>query len=224
MLYVRWVLANGWSEAVGLGGTALVAGTLALAAPDPSSTLLTVLGAVAVVAAGAGLEGALVGYAQARVLEHRLPGLRRRAWIAATAQGAGAAWALGMIPSTLMALMADPGARGGESPAMFEGASQYFMAAAMGLVLGPILGAPQWWELRRHVRRAGWWVPANAAAWAVGMPLVFLGAGAAFEASMPLLAVAFAVGSLALAGLAVGAIHGLVLVALLRDDRPPTGR
>lgn len=218
-LYARWVAANGWSEAIGLGGTAVVAGGLALVAPEPASVVLTLLGAGAVVAAGASLEGVLVGYAQARVLSRPLPRLRRRRWIAATALGAGIAWALGMIPSTLMALLGGPEASGGEPPPLFEGASQYVLAAAMGLVLGPILGTPQWWVLRQHVPRAGWWVPANAAAWAVGMPIVFLGAGTAFEAGSMLTTVVLAAGALVLTGLAVGAVHGAVLVALLRGDR-----
>jgi hypothetical protein len=48
----------------------------------------------------------------------------------------------------------------------------YLLAAAMGLVLGPVLGVPQWWVLRRHVAHAWWWIPANAAAWALGMPVI----------------------------------------------------
>jgi hypothetical protein len=41
----------------------------------------------------------------------------------------------------------------------------YALAAGMGLILGTILGVPQWLALRRHVPKAGWWVPANALAW-----------------------------------------------------------
>ena len=42
--------------------------------------------------------------------------------------------------------------------------------------IGPILGTPQMFVLRRYARPAGRWVLANALAWAVGMPVVFLGA------------------------------------------------
>jgi len=42
----------------------------------------------------------------------------------------------------------------------------------MGAVLGMILGAPQWRVLRRYASGASLWVWANAAAWAVGMPVV----------------------------------------------------
>jgi hypothetical protein len=39
--------------------------------------------------------------------------------------------------------------------------------AAYGL-LGLLLGVPQWMILRRHVRRAAWWLMANSAGWALG--------------------------------------------------------
>jgi hypothetical protein len=41
-----------------------------------------------------------------------------------------------------------------------------------GLLLS--IGTAQWLVLRRHVRRAGWWIAATAAAWTAGLA-VFLG-------------------------------------------------
>jgi hypothetical protein len=92
------------------------------------------------------------------------------------------------------------------------------MAAGMGLILGAILGVPQWRVLRRHLSGSGWWVPANAVAWAVAMPLIFLAAGMPLpqDALAPLLAVVAAI--IAGAGAIAGAIHGIVLVRLLRAD------
>lgn len=37
----------------------------------------------------------------------------------------------------------------------------YALAAGMGLVLGSILGVPQWLALRRRLSKAGWWILAN---------------------------------------------------------------
>jgi hypothetical protein len=84
------------------------------------------------------------------------------------------------------------------------------------MILGAILAIPQWRVLRRHVRGAGWWLPANALAWAVAMPLIFVAAGLPLPDGgiLPLLAVAMAV--IAGAGALVGAIHGAVLVRLTR--------
>jgi hypothetical protein len=100
--YRRWIVANGWSEALGLGTTLLVGRAAApwLAASRPAGELLS---GVAAVVLGTLLEGTVVGAAQARVVGDALPGLRRRGWVCATMLGAGAAWLLGMVPSTVMA-------------------------------------------------------------------------------------------------------------------------
>jgi hypothetical protein len=170
------------------------------------TALLAVLG-------GMLFEGALVGYAQARALRTWDAAFRSGPWIIATAIGAGVAWLLGMIPSTAMAL-AGPSVAG-EPPAWLEGPMQYVLAAGMGLVLGPILGMPQMLVLRRYAARAGLWVLANALAWAVGMPVVFLGAGAVPNETSAAVAITIVALTCFGAGILVGAVHGLFLIGLL---------
>jgi hypothetical protein len=74
-LYRRWIVANGWSEAVGLGTTFLVGRAAApwLADSGPAGVLLS---AVAAVVLGTLLEGTVVGAAQARVVRDALPDVR----------------------------------------------------------------------------------------------------------------------------------------------------
>jgi hypothetical protein len=164
-LYRRWIVANGWSEAVGLGTTFLVGRAAApwLADSRPAGVLLS---AVAAVVLGTLLEGTVVGAAQARIVRDALPGLRWLGWVYATMLGAGAAWLLGMVPSTVMAFASADraGTPLAEPPALV----QYGLAALLGFVAGPVLGSAQWLVLRRHRRRAGLWLWANACAWAVG--------------------------------------------------------
>jgi hypothetical protein len=206
-LWVRWVGANTLGETIGLGFTALVA--VAVAGAGDTGRLSLVAAVAALVAAGA-VEGVAVGYAQWRVLRDPLAALRARSWVLATVIGAVVAWTLGMVPSTLAAGTGE----GGVPP--FSDAVQYLLAALMGLVLGPVLGVPQWRVLRRFVPRAGQWVLANAVAWAAGMPVIFLAAGSV-PAGAPLWLLAAAVlGACAAAGAVVGAVHGVWLVWLLR--------
>ena len=40
--------------------------------------------------------------------------------------------------------------------------------AVVGGLLGTVIGVCQWFELRRHVAKAGWWVLANLGGWAIG--------------------------------------------------------
>lgn len=214
--YGRWVLANGWSEAVGLG-TTFGLGTLIGPQLDRIAGLAAALiAAVVAVLLGTLLEGVLVGYAQESVLRRRLPRLRRHRWVVATAVGAGMAWLLGMIPSTIMTLQAPEaaGAPAAEPPALLRCA----LAVLLGAVAGPVLGVVQWTVLRRHVRHAGRWLWANVAAWAAGMPLVFLGMEfVPWDGSRPTVFVTLYL-VCGVVGLVVGAIHGRVLVRLVTDE------
>lgn len=212
--YRRWVFANGWSELLGLGTTALLGWLATRVLTGSPSPGLVLLGAVLMVAKGTLIEGAVVGLAQGREVRRVIPDFPVRAWVLATALGAGVAWALGMVPSTAMAL-SQPATTDAPPPDEPPLAVILLLAAGMGLVLGPLLGLPQWRVLRRFVPRAGWWVAANAAAWAGGMAVIFAGIQLIpGGATWPVVAAAVGVTCL-LAGLSVGAVHGLVMGRLL---------
>ena len=209
-LWFKWILANAVGETVGLGGTLLIGGLLLL---NVQKTMVVPAAALAVLA-GTFIEGIVVGTAQWLVLRRPFESMRWRVWVLATAIGAFVAWTLGMIPSTFIFTGADTA---GAAPAQMSDLMVYALAAAMGLVLGSILGVPQWLVLRRHLPKAGWWVLANALAWMVGMVVVFVGTnfippeGISISVALMLLLFLFA------AGATVGAVHGLVLIWLLRS-------
>lgn len=219
-IYRRWIVANGFAEAVGLGSTFLLGHLIAPSLGDDLGPGAVVAGAAAAVLLGVLLEGVVVGWAQARVLRLALAQVQGKKWILATALGAGAAWALGMIPSTVMSLLGsstpDAGAAGAAEPGR---AVQYGMAVLLGAVTGPILGFAQMRVLRRHVARAWRWLPANAAAWAAGMLVIFVGMDLLpwTEGGWPLRAGLVLVTGIA--GIAVGAIHGRVLLTFVREVR-----
>lgn len=216
-LWLRWVLANALGEAVGLGGTALV-GTVAVlyVGKDAGVFAALVLAALAVLA-GTLIEGTVVGSAQWLVLKEPLPRMRWRTWVLATGTGAFVAWTLGMVPSTLLSLGADSG--GGRPSAEPSEAAVLGLAFLMGLVLGPVLGLAQWLALRRFVRRAALWMPANALAWACGMVAIFAGIDFALGGGFSSGTVPILILTLACSGAIVGAVHGLALVWLLRPAR-----
>lgn len=208
----RWIAANALAELIGLGAVAL-AGFLVSQRMGEPSTAAQAAGLVALFVALGAFEGAVVGVAQRRVLRARLPALK--GWVGATVAGAMAAWAIGMLPGTLIGLNQSTTDAPQAEPSL---AVVLLLATGLGAVAGPLLAAFQWLSLRRSLsRRAGWWLPANAAAWALGMPLIFLGAQASDLTSDPFL-LAAAVGlSLFVAGAVVGAVHGRFLLWLLGD-------
>jgi hypothetical protein len=209
-------VANAIGELIGLGGAAALAIAVISTINDTETTTGTIIASVVMITGGV-FEGVIVGLAQWRVLHYRLPLLSERSWVAATAAGAFVAWVIGMIPSTLMSLRSE--ATSSSPPPEISEAVIYLLAAAMGLVLGPILALMQWVVLRRHVRRTGLWIVANAVAWALAMPVIFIGAGAIGEQGVSLGTVAIALSIITLAGGIVGAVHGLALLQLLNRPR-----
>lgn len=213
-LWFQWILANTVAETIGLGGTFLL-GVFLLA--NAQKTVGVVLAAALGVLAGTFIEGTVVGTMQWLVLRRPLKSMRWRAWALATALGAFVAWTLAMIPSTFLFTGADTA---GAASAQMSDLMIYTLAAAMGFVLGTILGVPQWLVLRRYVPKAGWWVLANALAWMVGMVVVFVGTsfippeGVSLSVALILLLFVVATGAI------VGAIHGLALIWLLHLRRP----
>lgn len=213
-IWRQWIAANAVSETIGLGGTLLI-GILLLA--NAEHTIGTVLAAVLAVVAGTLIEGLCVGTAQWLVLRRPLRTLQWHTWAMATATGAGIAWTLGMVPSTFMMNGSSSGP--GEPSAMSD-LMVYALAAVMGLVLGAILGLPQWLALRHYVLHAGWWVPANALAWMLGMVVIFIGTSfipaSGFIWQIAALLLLFVVA----AGAVVGAVHGWFLIWLLHHMNP----
>lgn len=216
-LWLRWVGANALGELVGLGGTLTLGGYLI------TNFGMNPLMAFGVAVLSGTIEATVVGFLQWRVLRSLLPQVSLRAWWLGTLAGALAAYVLGYLPSTLM----DLAARGPEGPVATAEPPQWIvllLAAGLGLVGGAVLSFAQWLILRKAARGAGIWLPANMAAWALGMPVIFWGIDAA-QKGQPL-AVSFGIMALALlaAGALVGAVHGLALVRLAREGADATGR
>jgi len=82
-----------------------------------------------------------------------------------------------------------------------------------GAVIGVSVGIAQWLVLQRHLPRAGWWVPANVAAWAVGWTVISFAEDAV---GWPILTV-YVVGTIGAA--VAGIITGIALVWLSRPRR-----
>ena len=164
----------------------------------------------AIVLAGT-VEGALLGLGQAYALRQALPGIRTREWVRATAAGAALAWLIGMAPATVGQQLWD----------VSEPLAVGLAAAGVAVLLSSI-GLLQWRVLRRHVARAGRWVPATAGAWIAGLLGFTAVTSPLWRAGQPAVLVA-AIGVLGAVVMAatVAAITGLALVRLLP---PPIGQ
>jgi hypothetical protein len=148
-LFRAWTMSVTVGEFIGFCVPAFV-GALVMGQP-------TAVAFAALVAAGS-LEGAVLGWSQARVLRRPLPSLSARRWVVGTSAAAALAWSFGMLPSTAHVLWS-----------RWPVPLAVLAAAGLAVVLLCSIGAAQWLELRRHVPRAGRWVAATAAAWCAGL-------------------------------------------------------
>jgi hypothetical protein len=212
----RWVMANAVSEAIGLTVTAVVAIAATSAFEKPEKGRYGIFAVTVLVILAGAFEGLVVGIAQWFVLRQLIENLSAPLWVKATVLSALIAWTLGMMPSTIISLTETATT---EAPTPPSDLIIYGLSALMGLVFGLILGAAQFWVLRRHLQRAGWWAVANSVAWAVGMPIIFVGAGSMPESQFSWVSVLIGVITCTVAGAVVGAIHGLFLTWLLSLPR-----
>ncbi len=211
-LWVRWTIANASSELLGLGATF---GTMVflVSSFNPQGLAGILFTFVASVLSGA-IESTVVGLAQWWAMRPWFPMIRAFHWWRATLIGALVAYVLGYLPSTLVDIT-ESGAQAPQPELTLW--LTMLLAAGLGMVAGAVLSFAQWLELRKHVRQANLWIPANMLAWACGMPVIFLGIDMAFKTTVFLQQTALIGAALLATGAMVGAIQGKFLVVLAKD-------
>jgi hypothetical protein len=202
--YFKWIIANALAELVGLGTVALL---VMLLTPRLESGLT--FGIALMLFASVSVEGLCVGAAQWWVLREQLS-LKAFPWIGMTVLGGTVAWLIGMIAGSTLSFEAETTAV--TEPGLIM---TLLLSGLMGLGLGVMLGTAQWLVLKNYVKRAVWWIPANAVAWLVGMVIIFASIDFLMLLSSPLLIALSSGLALLLTGAGVGAIHGGVLDRLL---------
>ncbi|WP_198415064.1 MULTISPECIES: hypothetical protein [unclassified Cryobacterium] len=195
-----WLLWVSLGESVGFLVPALAQLTFA------GSSVL----APALIFAGAA-EGTVLGWTQATVLRSRVPALNRRRWVGATAIAGAAAWFIGLLP-----------AEWAEVWQRWPAAAQFTAGILLATVLLCALGFAQWFELRRHLRGAGWWILGSAAAWGAGLAVFFAVATPLWQPGQPG-ALILLIGVLAgmFMAVAMALVSGVVLHLLLRRKESP---
>ncbi len=172
-LFGLWVLVNGLAFiVVPLAGVAVeqLASTATKNLVQDHRALVVLI--IAVI--GAALQGLVVGSWQWRLLQRRVPDLKRRRWVTATLVPAFFVWLLAIAPEA-----ADVLAKGGNTLILFR---EGFIQA---LVLGPLIGLSQAAALRGHTSRWAWWFAANVTTYLSGAALHEWGVWLKHELSAP---------------------------------------
>jgi hypothetical protein len=153
------------------------------------------------------LEGAILGFAQWLVLRRYIDNADW--WILATSAGALIAWVMGLTVSVVMALAYVSTGDGVKTALMLRG------VGLLGAGVGVVMGFSQWLVLKVHIRKAAWWIFANALAWSLGLTVAFIGAGMISYPSLSLEAAIAGVATGVVMGAIIGGITGIALVWLL---------
>ncbi|MGW5452773.1 hypothetical protein [Nocardia sp. NPDC003979] len=183
----RWMVSVTAGEAVGFAAPAVIGVLVRDASPGISVAALLAAGTV---------EGAVLGYAQGRVLASVLPGLPVRTWTIATAMGAAVAWSIALIAISV-----------GDT------AARWPVAVSVPLVLSGVaallssIGIAQWTVLKRFVARAHRWILGTALGWSSGLATFF-------ALTTPLWQPGQSLGLVILIGLAGGCVMAAVMAAV----------
>jgi len=201
ILWEKWVLATAVGELVGLSIFALVSTNHGIFGNINTRTMLLLVGA---------LQGAILGFSQWLVLRHYIH--KATWWILATTVGSLLAWLIGLAVSIAMALAFT--LNGVKTTTLLLG------VVWLGAGVGTVLGFAQWLVLKAYVRvyirQAGWWMAANALAWALGLFVAFMGAGIQKSDGFSVETVLIEAATGAAMGSVIGGITGIVLVWLLK--------
>jgi hypothetical protein len=212
LLWLRWTLANGLAELLGLGATFAVIGLLV--SHIDTQRVSGILLAFGLTVLSGAIEATLVGLVQHWAMRPWFPAITPLAWWRGTLIGALLGYVLGYLPSTLMSMGQTATQAAQVEPPQWL---TLLLAAGLGAAAGAVLSFAQWLVLRRKVSRAGIWIPANMLAWACGMPVIFWGMDLAFKQSQLWQSVLVIAAAILAAGLVVGGIHGAFLVRMTEN-------
>lgn len=192
----RWFRTVTLGECAGFAVPATVGALTAHAANAVSVPLLVLAGAV---------EGALLGWFQARVLRSVLPAFPVARWVGATAVAAAGAWAIGMSFGLV-----------GERIAGLPVAVLVPIVAVAGLALLLSIGTAQWTVLRGLIPRAGRWITGTSLAWLVALGVFLVATTFLWQPgqSIATIAVIGMFGGLLMAG-TVAALTGHVVIRVV---------
>lgn len=196
-LFNKWFLTVTLGEFIGFIIPSIAGVATAYAhVPQLVQTFVLVL-------AGMG-EGAVLGYAQSRVISRIVPRIKQPEWIRATVLGAGIAWLMGMTPSTLY-----------DYREILPLSILILIGGVLLAVLLLSMGYLQYLVLRKHVAKASGWIWINILAWVVGLVVLFLFMGIAPEGFGTTLLFSI-LGGLGMAA-SMAAITGLFVVKMRKE-------
>jgi hypothetical protein len=175
--------------------------------PEPQALTAQVGMLAAKSLAGVG-EGAVLGVAQGVMLRRFFTGLHLGPWILMTVLIAVFGWAAGSAVSIFGNVDANAPA---VEPRFW---SVLPFTIFFGLFAGALFGLAQSVVLKRAAEESHWWIYANAAGWAVAIPVVYWAASLDYSGHGLWAVIAIGTAAGLIAGAIVGAVTGIALLKM----------
>jgi len=193
-LFFLWALATTLGELIGFAIPSVLGVIAVIFAPKLLFAMM--------ILAGVG-EGAVLGFAQSLVLKRYLKNISQPQWIFATAAAAALAWIIGMLPSTLI-----------DNNVILSPTIIITGGILLAILFLLSMGFAQWLVLRKQVKKAGWWILANAIAWPLGVATSIGILALVPDQSSTIVWITVGILSGVMMGAVVGVITGIALVRL----------
>lgn len=213
----RWVVYCTLGELLGISLVAAIAVAHLEWLGEPQNLVGKWLQLLIMLGAGT-LEGLLLGWFQARMLQRRYPGFELRAWWRMTALAAAIAWLLGMVYPVFFVPLDAPAVVSTEPDLLLS----LLLYVGAGAALGTLVGAMQARVLRQWAYDTPRWIVGNAFGWAIGLGWMYLGASLPSLDTPVWLIVALGAAGGILAGLSLGIVTGLVMGYIVPKSEPTT--
>lgn len=211
-LLLRWTGLCAVAELLGIASAAIWYGAMNVWVGEPKEIPLRI-GAWLLMSLAAVPEGVVLGGLQAVGLRWFFNGVSTLRWVFTTICVGFLGWGIGtFIPLFIVdeAAMAN-----GDEPGL---ATTAFFAAIFGMLVGLIFGGAQSSALPAEAKRKFLWVVGNAAGWALGLPLIYIGAQiAADQTGWAARIILWASGGVG-AGASVGVFTGFALFWMTPRD------
>ena len=210
----KWTLNCGIGELIGIAAAAMIAIAVTQFLGEPETVGDKILGIFIMLFAGL-IEGFILGTLQWKVLKIKFPDIPYDKWSNMTILVAMMGWLIGTTAvMVLMEIEQIP-----DTALIVPTIGQTILyASGLGLVLGAIFGYFQWLVFRKYALHTFKWIWANAIGWAIAMVIIFYFSSLPNAGTPALMVLLYGVTGGVLAGLSVGAITGLFLNRIIKEN------
>ena len=210
----KWTLNCGLGELVGIATAAMMAMTIHQYLGEPESTSDKLLGLFIMLFAGL-IEGFILGTLQWKVLKIKFPKMPYNKWVGFTILVAMIGWFIGTVSSLFLVEIEEIPREALIEPTITQ---TLLYAAGLGLILGALFGYFQWLVFRQYALHTLKWIWANAFGWGIAMTVIFYFAMLPTSSTPTITVLSYGLIGGILAGLSVGAITGLFLNRIIKQN------